>query len=624
MSAVRISEFDIWRPNYGASVVSIYIAGTTTLASVYTNEALTVAATNPQTLASQTIGDITYGKFTVPLYTSSAYYLDIDSTDQTGISRPPLITLDAQDASNATVLPTGGTTSHALDELFARCVWAEDHGVINTTAATNSTTITTAIGIASAQGGGYVLLPDNASINFNQLSVSAGVVLVGYGRSGLPTVLQSQVAGKAITLGGDGAGLMNIVVDGVNNVTGGIGVYSKAGDETIMNNVLIKRFATGLHQKGGRRANWREFYIDACGTGAKLHGDSGAGDGDGGDQWRNNRWMGGVVSNCTTIGVDLSYEDRKAYENTLSIGFENNTGTGLKINGARITDISGSWFSGNTTNFLIQDDTLATVTDNTVIGVKYNNGSITGGAATYNGLCQDVVFDGVALSDVDFTLTNVTSNILWRDCTEDSLVTIAGTGTRITRSRAMFGDSPASAVTTTDATPLKAWEISLEPGQKAWLEAKVIAVMRNGIDYGFYHISRAVHRPGSTLAYDAQTANFVLGSVLTGATSGATARITADTDAGTTGTLTLKDIIGAFLDNEIITCSGSGSATANGILVGVNAVLLGSTVVISAAVETVVGYGADFVASAGNIEVQVTGAAATTLDWICSVEAVVN
>ena len=148
MSAVRISEFDIWRPNYGASVVSIYIAGTTTLASVYTNEALTVAATNPQTLASQTIGDITYGKFTVPLYTSSAYYLDIDSTDQTGISRPPLITLDAQDASNATVLPTGGTTSHALDELFARCVWAEDHGVINTTAATNSTTITTAIGIA--------------------------------------------------------------------------------------------------------------------------------------------------------------------------------------------------------------------------------------------------------------------------------------------------------------------------------------------------------------------------------------------------------------------------------------------------------------------------------------------
>ncbi len=322
--------------------------------------------------------------------------------------------------------------------------------------------------------------------------------------------------------------------------------------------------------------------------------------------------------------MELSYEDAKCYENTLAIGFESNTGTGLKINGARFTDISGSWFSGNTTTLACQDDTLSTVTDNTLIGLKFANGSMTDGAVTFNGLSQDIVFDGVALSNVDFTLTNVTSNILLRDCTEDSQVTIAGNGTRITRSRAMFGDAPASSVTTTDATALKAWEITLEPGQKAWIEARILGVGRNVIDYGMYHISRAVHRPGSALAYDAQTANFTVGLVITGATSGATARITADADSGLTGTLTVKDIIGVFLDNEIITDSSTGSATVNGTLTHQNAALLGSTVVVSTAVETVAGYAADFAAAAGNVEIQVTGAAATTLEWTVEAKVTVN
>ena len=624
MPAQRISEFDLWQPGYAGAVVRVYIAGGTTLASIYTDEALSVAASNPQTLSSTTINGDTYGKFAAPLYTSSAYYLDIDSTDQTGIVRPPLTTLAAQDASDATVTPTGATVATALDNHLARVIWAEDHGAIGAVAATNTTTLTTAIGIAAAQGGGIVMLPDNASINFNQITISAGVILCGAGRSGSPTVLQSQTADKCITLGGDGAGLMNLVVDGVNKVASGIGIYSKAKDETVLQNVLVKRFETGIHQKGGRRANWKDFYIDACTNGAKLHGDTDAGGGADGDQWRNNRWIGGVVSTCTSIGVELSYEDAKCYENTLAIGFETNTGTGLKINGARFTDISGSWFSGNTTTLACQDDTLSTVTDNTLIGLKFANGSMTDGAVTFNGLSQDIVFDGVALSNVDFTLTNVTSNILLRDCTEDSQVTIAGNGTRITRSRAMFGDAPASSVTTTDATALKAWEITLEPGQKAWIEARILGVGRNVIDYGMYHISRAVHRPGSALAYDAQTANFTVGLVITGATSGATARITADADGGGTGTLTVKDIIGVFLDNEIITDSSTGSATVNGTLTHQNAALLGSTVVVSTAVETVAGYAADFAAAAGNIEIQVTGAAATTLEWTVEAKVTVN
>jgi hypothetical protein len=88
--------------------------------------------------------------------------------------------------------------------------------------------------------------------------------------------------------------------------------------------------------------------------------------------------------------------------------------------------------------------------------------------------------------------------------------------------------------------------------------------------------------------------------------------------------LTLKDIVGVFLDNEIITGSAGGSATANGVLVPANAALLGSLTAIEAAVETVAGYDALFAANAGNVEIQVTGAAANTIDWVCHVSCVVN
>lgn len=67
----------------------------------------------------------------------------------------------------------------------------------------------------------------------------------------------------------------------------------------------------------------------------------------------------------------------------------------------------------------------------------------------------------------------------------------------------------------------------------------------------------------NSLAYDGQTGNFTADLVLTGGTSGATATIVSDTDAGTTGTLIIKDIVGVFVDNETITDSSTGSALVN-------------------------------------------------------------
>ena len=73
-----------------------------------------------------------------------------------------------------------------------------------------------------------------------------------------------------------------------------------------------------------------------------------------------------------------------------------------------------------------------------------------------------------------------------------------------------------------------------------------------------------------TLAYDNQSANFTVGKTITGGTSGATATIVADNDAGATGTLTLRDVVGVFEDDEEITDDNGtpGTADVNGVLSG--------------------------------------------------------
>lgn len=621
MAVSRIAEFDHWIPGYGGATVNIYLAGTTTPASVYTDEALSVAASNPQILESLEVDGILYGKFTVPIYIGVAYELNTVSLDQTGVIRIPLTTLVGEDASDATVVPSGGGRAIALDTLLGRVFYAEDTTAIGVSAATNSATLTTAMGRAATAGGGKAFLPDNAAIVFNQVTVPTGVILVGRGRTGTPSVLQSQIADKAITLG-TGSGLHDVVVDGVTNVASGIGIYSKAKNQTDLNNVLVKRFATGIKQLGGRNANWKELYIDSCGVGADFRGDL---DGSGGDLYTQNSIRGGKISNCTTTGMSLSYTDRVVSNvDIYDFGFEDNTGTALSLNGARFITLRNCHFSGNTTNIAIADDGDTTVTDNTIRSFHMEGGSISGGAVTFDGSCIDIVLDRVDLSDVDFTMTNVTANILLIDCVEDSAVTFSGQGTRITRITREFGDAPGAFATTTDAVALKAWELTLAPGQVASLEAKIIGVQRNGEGYASYHIARSARRPGSQLAYKAQTGNFTLGLMLTGGTSGATGRIIADTDGGITGTLVLKEIVGTFIDNEPITDSSTGAATCNGVLTPQNAALLGSTTSVQAAVETVAGFAADFAVNAGNVEVDVTGAAATTIDWLVSVSSTVN
>lgn len=71
--------------------------------------------------------------------------------------------------------------------------------------------------------------------------------------------------------------------------------------------------------------------------------------------------------------------------------------------------------------------------------------------------------------------------------------------------------------------------------------------------------------PRLTLPYDGQTSNFTLGKKVKGKWSNAMGVIVADTDGGASGTLTLAQVSGKFIDNEpIVDDNGTpGSATVN-------------------------------------------------------------
>ncbi len=86
---------------------------------------------------------------------------------------------------------------------------------------------------------------------------------------------------------------------------------------------------------------------------------------------------------------------------------------------------------------------------------------------------------------------------------------------------------------------------------------------QNYIVAGYFGYTDYAGHDDTVLAYDAQTGNFTVGQVVTGATSGATGTISADDDQGVTGTLTLTGIDGHFSDDEPITDPITGAADAN-------------------------------------------------------------
>ena len=117
---------------------------------------------------------------------------------------------------------------------------------------------------------------------------------------------------------------------------------------------------------------------------------------------------------------------------------------------------------------------------------------------------------------------------------------------------------------------LKVSAYSKSAGTLTEIKTDFVEAVTSLARYGDYFFVAApsdkIGRISQTLDYDAQTGNFATGLVVTGTTSGATAVILEDSDAGATGTLTLGNISGTFQDNEAITDTGTGAAVVDGTL----------------------------------------------------------
>lgn len=568
MSGTRIAEFDTWRPGYGGATVSVFLANTDTLASIYTDEGLTTPATNPQTLSSLSVDDVDYGKFAAPIYVGTAYELDINSIDHTGVIRIPLTTFLDEDVSDAIAHPVGGTVDSSLAEHLARRIDVRDFGAflavgaVGASASTNNATLVAGIAQASASGGGFVECPAGTYAFTGGITIPAGVILRGAGR--VATTLQSTLAGQVVIIGGLRAGLSRLTLDGVTLVGSSIGLYAANKDEIVLDDVEIKRFEIGISRKGGTRAFWRDLFISNCTTGYAPYGDLAA---TAGGAIRFNVWRGGKVELCGTTGIDLKYVDAATEHNLFdAITFDTNTSKALWVRGARWTTLTNCRWTGNTNNLTVADATPAT-TANTVIGLDIIGGEMSGGTVTLGDTVDAVSFRRMALTSIAVTLTAPTNNVLIEDCRETS-VTIAGETTAWRRQKTTLESN--GSVTTTDATYTKAWAMTLQPGQHVELSARIVGRRRNGTDYVNATIVGWARRPGSLLAYQTQTGNFTVGNVLTGGTSAATARIVADTDAGATGTLTLYDVVGTFANGETVTDGSGGSAVVNGAITNRN------------------------------------------------------
>jgi hypothetical protein len=280
-------------------------------------------------------------------------------------------------------------------------------------------------------------------------------------------------------------------------------------------------------------------------------------------------------------------------------------------------------FTNNTINVTIEDNPSEDLTFRETAGVYFSGGGMVGGRVSFDGLCQDVILDSVKLNGVTIEANIPENQIVLRNCLESD-TTFDGDTTKIGRWRST--DNLSVKGYTTDATATTVFKTKVAPGEVVSIIAHATAERQNSATGHaiFIHTNGAKAAP-NTLNYDDQTANFTVGKTIVGATSGATAVICADSDSGTTGTLSLCSIDGEFLDNEIIAESdGTGSARANGAMAVGALGLAGAATVLHAigsnAGSPPSGWNVTFVALGQELLVKVTGASSTTILWNVRIE----
>lgn len=609
----RVLEFDVWRAGYAEAVVIVYKAGTVTPATLWSNVEATVPADNPQTLMARLIGDTWYGKFTSPVYTNDPYYLHINSTDETGVSRLGLISLTGEDGTDAVVTPTGGSVARTLGALLSEQVFARSYGALGTVPVTNTATLTAAIGAASTRGGGVVHIP-SGTYPVNGFSVPTNVILAGDALGA--TILTCAATGSAITIAGDDAGLQDLTVDGISLIALSTGVYAHARRRLVLDNVEIKRFATGLHCVGGRDHIYRRFRATNCTKNVRLLGDMDVANGGTGDEFSGLDWLSGSVGTSATIGLEMTMNDAPVRHNSIAqVDFADNAATAVDLRGASWTVFRQCYWFNNVTHIKTADGLDATQSDYEIVSLHLDGGQIIGGKLDFSGLCQDFWIASAEISTCQLAMTLPGSAVLLRDCVEDTN-TITGETSLLTRWRT--ADRGVVIGQTGNATPQPVWRYKLGPGDIVHLDLRVTAEQSNGADYAVFHISHGARCAQATLTYDNVSVAFTAGRTVLGLTSGATAVI-ASIPTGTTALV--GDVHGTFVDNELLDeQAGTGAAQVNGTLAFGTVSVLGSAV--TTYTDASGGAGTWAVAAAGvaqELVVSVTGQAAKNINWtVCA------
>ena len=552
-----------------------------------------------------------------------------NSTDTTGVRQPPLVTLNAVDVSFSTAVAQRGGYPVPLRVWLDRQIFVQSYGqfAASVGSATNTTTLVAAIGAAAAQGGGEVLLPAGV-FPIGVFTLPTGVILKGQGLGS--TTLQSQSGASVCTIGGSGAGLRQLILDGVVLSTASIGVDMTGVSNVVMTDVLITRFATGLRAKGLQEAVWTNLSITNCATNADIRGDANAGGATAGTQVRDINWRGGLVSLATVAGLVFEVID-KAVGNILLQGvlFSQNVGSALTMTGVRDWTVLNCTWDSNTINWTIQDapnTTYAAI--NTTRNGLFTGGEVTGnlvnGAACFfNGTCANVRCQDMSFSACSINLSIPLNPITFRDCYLDSATTVTGYAALFQSLRT--NDTGYVTGVTTTGVSIVAYSLAMQPGQVVSIEARIVAKQRNGPNYASFWIAAGAECAPAIAVYLSASSAFTVGAVLTGVTSKASARIIAVTSAGSSGTLSLESITGTFQSGEIIQDSSGGTAQLNGALT-LGSVTLDATGVTNLRAATVTGaagWGVNIVPLGALLTVQVTGATGMIVEWTAKVDVVV-
>jgi hypothetical protein len=626
---LHIGEFDTWRPGYaGASVLAVR-EGTNEHARLFSDPGLTRPIPNPQVLLSYTDDNGTeYGKWRQPVYTPHAVYLTINEANATGVTRPPLFFLAEQDASLMRATSALGTRARLIEAVLDDAIVALNFGNLSESngAEANKATLDAAIGAAAARGGGDVMLPPGR-IPFTHLTLPTSVRLRGQHMGA--TFLTSTFAGVAVTLGGDGAGLVDLTLDGISLVPGSVGVQGVGVVAPVFEHVTVKRFALGVRFRGVTDAQWTILYVSNCVHGMDLRGDTDVSGGGDGGPVRGVSWLGGGVNLCTTTGLSLTFFDALTENVRLSgVAIAGNIGDALLLSGARNVLLDGPFrlqaAEGQRAVKIQDDSNLALRALNTTDHITFRGGIFDGGELLFNGTCASVVFERSDFRAVSFNLTVPEEVIVLDNCIEDADTTATGDTTKLMRS--FQADDRQVVGNTADAVPTVAWSKTLEPGEVGFFQAEVVAQQQDGTKYGFWWVAAGAARPGGTLNFNLQTANFTAGLIVTAATSGATARITAVTQSAGSGTLTLIDIDGTFINGEAITDPDGGDARVDGALVTASAALDGggNTDVRAAQVGGSAAYDAYWEVSAAKVRLMVVGDTSEFVQWTARIRELVS